>query len=94
MGIMMNEKAPLIVWELKEVFENFEGDVHDFAFVLQLDYREANTVFYLRNVESIDFGEFWIKITLTNGSVVFFNYDCILEYSIINVDDVIDLGVV
>ncbi|WP_296882155.1 hypothetical protein [uncultured Methanobrevibacter sp.] len=94
MKLGMNERAPLIINNVKEVLDKIKDKINDFALSFQLNYHEANTIFYLRKVDEIYFDEYWIKISQSNGTVAFFNYDFILEYCIINADDVIDLGVV
>lgn len=94
MFVDMNARAPKIVISVKKVLDEIKELCDDFALSFQLNYHENSTVFYLRNVKEIYFDEYWIKISQSNGTVAFFNYDSILEYCIINADDVIDLGVV
>lgn len=64
----------------------------NYVLSLQLDYRDNNTIFYLKNVKHIKFEKKWLEIQQENNSHVFFDYKHILEYCVLNAEDVIDLG--
>lgn len=75
--------APLIGLELSDTIDKLTNP-EDYVLSMQLDYREENTIFYLNTVSLIEFGPEMLKITLRNGSVLFYYYENILEYYIIN----------
>lgn len=83
--------APTIAKQLKHIIENLDNP-DDYVLSLQLDYRENNTLFYLKKVSVIEFQETMLKITQRNNSVAFFDYNNILEYCIINASEVINMG--
>jgi len=59
---------------------------------IQLDYRDHNTIFYLNKVDEINFEKDYMEIRQGNDTRAFFKYDNILEYCLINAEEVIDLG--
>ena len=81
--IEFDVRAPEITLSLKESLELLDNP-DDFIFNLQLNYRENNTVIYLNKTKCLNFEEYWITVTLKNNSKMYFNYDNILEYSIVN----------
>jgi len=93
MDINLNPRAPEITLPLTEQLQNIENP-NTVAFVIKLSYYDANTVFYLKNIESISFEEYYIEMRQKSNAVCYLNYDYIQEYAIINAEDVVDLGVV
>ena len=69
-------------------------NVENYVLSLQLDYRDNNTLFYFKKVTKLNFAKEWLEIVQSNNSHAFFDYKHILEYCVINAEDVIDLGVV
>lgn len=84
--------APSIGRQLKNIIENIDNP-DDYVLSLQLDYRDNNTLFFLEKISVIEFQDTMLKITQRNNSVVFFDYENILEYCVINARDVIDMEV-
>ena len=93
MNINLNPRAPEITLPLTEQLRNIEN-ITEIAFVVKVSYHESHTIFYLKKVKSISFEEYYIEIQQNNNSVCYLNYDYIQEYSIINTDDITDMGVV
>jgi hypothetical protein len=91
--IRPNPHAPNITNKIKTEIEKLTHP-ENYALSLQLDYRDNHTIFYLKKVEEIIFSKDWLEIKQKNNSHAFFDYNCILEYSVINAEDVIDLGVI
>ena len=91
--IKFHVRAPDITLSLKESLELLDNP-NDFILCLQLDYRENNTNIYLDKVECVNFEEYWLSITLENGSKMYFNYINILEYSIVNAKETKNKGMV
>ena len=93
--INLSPKAPDIVHEIKKIIKELEHP-EDYCLTLQLDYRDHNTIFYLNDVTAITFARDWLKIKQKNNSRALFNYTMILEYCVINAEEVMnqDLGVV
>lgn len=91
--IKPNPHAPNITNKIKT---KIEGLTHpeNYVLSLQLDYRDNNTIFYLDNVDKIHFAKDWMEIEQKNNSHAYFDYAHILEYSVINAEDIIDLGVI
>ena len=91
--IEMSPNAPRIAYKIKDNIETL-NDVKNYVLSLQLDYRDNNTLFYLKKVTKLNFAKEWLEIVQSNNSHAFFDYKHILEYCVINAEDVIDLGVV
>ena len=81
--IKFNTRAPEITLTLKKELELLDKP-NDFLLCLQLNYREENTLIYLNKINCINFEEYWLTVTLKNNSTMFFNYNHVLEYSIVN----------
>lgn len=79
--------------KIKDSIEKIDNP-ENYVLSLQLNYRENNTIFYLKNVTNITFGKEWLEIQQENNSHAFFDYKHILEYCVINAKDVIDLGAI
>ena len=76
---------------IRDTIEELENpDNHVLS--IQLDYRDHNTIFYLNKVDEINFEKEYMEIRQGNDTRAFFKYDNILEYCIINAEDVIDIG--
>ena len=91
--IEMSPNAPRIAYKIKDNIETL-NDVKNYVLSLQLDYRDNNTIFYLKKVTRLNFEKEWLEIVQSNNSHAFFDYNYILEYCVINAEDVLDLGVV
>lgn len=76
--------------ELKKIITNLENP-KDYVLSLQLDYRDANSIFNLDQLAKINFTDDLLEIIYKNNTHVFFKIENILEYSIINKEDVIEL---
>lgn len=76
--------------ELKKIITNLENP-KDYVLSLQLDYRDANSIFNLDQLAKINFTDDLMEIIYKNNTHVFFKIENILEYSIINKEDVIEL---
>lgn len=87
MLVDFDKEAPKIAIDIKNIIDNLQ-DYTNYVLFLQLDYRENSTLFFLNKVESIYFNEYMLEVKLINGSVLFFEHEYILEYSVINMDDV------
>jgi len=85
--------APDIALKIKDTIDRLKSP-EKFVLSLQLDYRDNNTLFYLNKVNQINFDKNWIEIEQKNNSHAFLDYRFILEYCVINAEDVLDLGVV
>lgn len=83
--------APSIANKIKESIEKLEN-YDNYVLSLQLNYRDNNTIFYLKKVTHIHFEKEWLEIKQENNSHAFFDYKHILEYCVINAEDIIDLG--
>jgi len=83
--------APSIAEEIDNIIKNLHNP-DDYVLSLQLDYRDHNTIFYLKKVTEINFKENLLEIVQYNNSHAFFTYQSILEYCIINAQDIINLG--
>ena len=92
MLVKLHPEAPDIALKLEERLNNIEN-IEDCVLVIQLSYREANTLFYLEKIDYINFEEYFIEIVQMNNNVCFLDYTQILEYAILNADDLMDLGV-
>lgn len=64
------------------------------SLVIQLTYRENHSIFYLNRLSKLIFDEFFIEIEQENGSVSYLNYEEILEYNIININDLIEWEII
>lgn len=93
MEVELNPRAPEITLMLSEKLKNIEN-TDDVAFVIKLSYYDANTVFYLKKMEKINFDEYYLEIIQKNNTSCYLDYNFIQEYNIIAAEDVIDLGVV
>ena len=76
--------------ELKKIITNLENP-KDYVLSLQLEYRDANSIFNLEQLDKINFTDDLLEIIYKNNTHVFFKIENILEYSIINKEDVIEL---
>lgn len=93
MEIKFNIRAPEISLKIKESLETLLDEVENFIMIVQLDYRDNNTNFYLNKIQCINFDEYWMEITYKNNSKMFLNYVNILEYSIVNGEELKKEGV-
>lgn len=91
--IEMSPNAPKIAHKIKDNIEAL-NNVENYVLSLQLDYRDNNTLFYFKKVTKLNFAKEWLEIVQSNNSHAFFDYKHILEYCVINAEDVKDLGVV
>ena len=91
--IEMSPNAPKIAHKIKDNIEAL-NNVENYVLSLQLDYRDNNTLFYFKKVTKLNFAKEWLEIVQSNNSHAFFDYKHILEYCVINAEDVLDLGVV
>ena len=91
--IKMSSNAPKIAQKIKDNIESLKN-VENYVLSLQLDYRDNNTIFYFKNVCKLNFAKEWLEIVQSNNSHACFDYNYILEYCVINAEDVLDLGVV
>lgn len=91
--IEMSPNAPKIAQKIKDNIEAL-NNVENYVLSLQLDYRDNNTLFYFKKVTKLNFAKEWLEIVQSNNSHAFFDYKHILEYCVINAEDVLDLGVV
>ena len=89
----MSPNAPKIAHKIKDNIEAL-NNVENYVLSLQLDYRDNNTLFYFKKVTKLNFAKEWLEIVQSNNSHAFFDYKYILEYCVINAEDVLDLGVV
>ena len=83
--------APKIAIKLKDSIDRLD-EPDNYVLSLQLNYRDNNTLFYLKKVTHIHFEKEWLEIEQENNSHAFFDYKHILEYCVINAEDIIDLG--
>ena len=90
MIVKLHPNAPDITLTLEERLNSIEN-IDDCILSVQLDYREANTLFYLHKVDTIYFNEHFIEIKQKNNSLCYLDYNMILEYCIINADDLIEV---
>ena len=88
--IKMSPNAPNIAYKIKEVIEDLTCP-ENYALSLQLDYKDVNTIFYLKNVYGLNFQNEWVEIVQLDNSHAFFEYKHILEYCVLNSDDALDL---
>lgn len=79
--------------KLKEIITKLENP-KDYVLSLQLDYRDANSIFNLDQLDKIYFIDDLMEIIYKNNTHVFFKIENILEYSIINKEDVIEMDLV
>lgn len=86
MIVQLNQNCPDIAIQLEQTLNNIEN-TDDVVLAIQLDYREANTLFHLRKIDTIYFGEYYIEIKQKNNSACYLDYSFILEYCIINAED-------
>ena len=82
--------APMIALSIQAVIDELPV-TDDYCLSLQLDYRDCNTIFFLDKVKSIYFNRNFLEIVQVNGSYGFFKYDNILEYCVLNIDDVVEV---
>lgn len=59
----------------------------DYVLALQLDYRDNHTLFYLHKLKSINFDKNFLEINQKNNGQVLLDYNYILEYCIINAEE-------
>lgn len=86
--VIVDDRAPLIGGDIKDVILSLK-DINNFALCLQLDYHNHNTIFYLKNIAEIVFREDVLQIIEWNHSFIFLNYENILEYSVINAEEIV-----
>lgn len=79
--------------KLKEIITNLENP-KNYVLSLQLDYRDANSIFNLDQLDKIYFIDDLMEIIYKNNTHVFFKIENILEYSIINKEDVIEMDLI
>lgn len=82
--------APLIGIEVTDIIKKLTNP-DNYVLSLKLDYREENTIFYLKDISFIEFGPELLRITLRNGSVVFYYYTNIKEYFILNMTNIVSV---
>lgn len=87
--INSDNNSPPIGEKIKKAIENLTHP-DKFVLSLQLDYHDHNTLFYLNKVNQITFNQELLEIE-QKESVAFFSYEHILEYCVINAEDVLDL---
>ena len=75
--------APDIALKIKDTINKLDSP-DDYVLSLQLDYRDSNTLFYLKKIRSITFDKLWVEIEQENNSHTFIDYRFILEYCVIN----------
>ena len=92
-NIEIKLNAPEIGYKIEECINKLDSP-ENHVLSLQLDYRDNNTIFYLKKIDLIKFEEEWLEIKQENNSHAFFDYNNILEYCIINAEDIIDLEMV
>lgn len=85
--------SPTVGDEIKNVIDELSNK-DSYVLSLQLDYRDNNTIFYLNRLKLIEFQKDMLHILQEKCSHVFISYENILEYAVINGEDVIDLGVI
>ena len=83
MEVLKSNNCPVICDGLKEDLDNVE-DYMDYAFAIQLAYRDAHSIFFLDEIKAIKFHDEFVEIRNLIGSVVYFDYNEILEYAVIN----------
>ena len=64
--------------ELKKIITNLENP-KDYVLSLQLDYRDANSIFNLDQLDKINFTDDLMEIIYKNNTHVFFKIENILE---------------
>ena len=84
--IITANNAPSIGEKIKEKIRNIENP-DDYILSVQLDYRDNHTLFYLHNIKSINFNNDFLEINQKNNGQVLLDYNCILEYCIINAEE-------
>ena len=86
--VIIEDKAPLISQDIKDIVLSLEN-INNFVLSLQLDYHDCNTIFYLDKVDTIRFRDDLLHISQNDKSNIFLSYENILEYSIINTEELI-----
>ena len=76
--------------EIKKIITNLEN-TKEYVLSLQLDYRDSNSIFNLDQLDKIKFTDDLMEIIYKNNTHVFFKIENILEYCIINKEDVIEM---
>ena len=89
-NITTHFKAPLLALNIKDSIDHI-NNTDEYAFAIQLNYRENHTIYYLKKIQTINFDENFLEIQHKNGSSNYYNYNDISEYHIINADDISDL---
>ncbi|WP_296789940.1 hypothetical protein [uncultured Methanobrevibacter sp.] len=85
--------SPSIGDEIKEIIGGL-SDIENYVLSLQLDYKDTNTLFYLKHLQLIEFRKDMLHIAQEKNCHVFISYENIVEYAVINAEDVINLGVI
>jgi len=85
-----NINAPLIASYIEESISKIDN-TDNYAFAIQLSYRENHTIYYLDKINSINFERNFLRIEHNNGSCNYYDYDEINEYHVINSNDLADL---
>ena len=88
--VIIEDRAPLISQDIKDIILSLE-DINNFVLSLQLDYHDCNTIFYLDKVDTIRFRDDLLHISQNDKSNIFLSYENILEYSIINTEELISV---
>lgn len=88
--VIIEDRAPLISQDIKDIILSLE-DINNFVLSLQLDYHDCNTIFYLDKVDTIMFRDDLLHISQNDKSNIFLSYENILEYSIINTEELISV---
>lgn len=86
--VIIEDRAPLISQDIKDIILSLEN-INNFVLSLQLDYHDCNTIFYLDKVDTIRFRDDLLHISQNDKSNIFLSYENILEYSIINTEELI-----
>jgi hypothetical protein len=88
-NVTSNLYAPNISDYIKKQIDGLNHP-ENYVLSLQLSYKDNNTIFYLKKVKSINFNQDYLEIEQENNNHAFFDYNYILEYCVINAEDVID----
>ena len=88
--VIIEDRAPLISQDIKDIILSLEN-INNFVLSLQLDYHDCNTIFYLDKVDTIRFRDDLLHISQNDKSNIFLSYENILEYSIINTEELISV---
>lgn len=87
--IKIHPHAPPIADKLKEDIENILN-TDDVALGIQLSYHEHHDLFYLKKISLIYFNMDYLEIRHKNNTVCYLDYNEILEYCILNAEDLLE----